>query len=177
MKKTIAWSLLLIGMSGAALSAARLGEDAVVADLLTDIPFWLGMVAVLAAIILNQKGHGPKSSKSSGSDNVAADIGGTIDEILTRIKKVDCSSPSSECVSELATVQESMVFSVTNAKDRLIAAKGFAFYAHFMSDFAVAERFLARAWSAAVDGYPEESTTYLKKAATFFDHSKQILEE
>ena len=177
MKKIISWTLLLSGMSGAALAAARLGEEATVTDLLTNVPFWLGMLAILGAIILNQKGRGPKSTQSHNDENVSKQISLIIEEILMRLKKIDCSIPSGECVSQLAMVQESLVFSVTNAKDRLIANRGFSFYAHFMSDFAVAERFLARAWSASVDGYPEEALTYLEKARDYFDHSKKTIEE
>ena len=176
MRTIISWFLLLTGMSGAALAAARLGEEATVSALLLDVPFWLGMFAVLLAILVNQKGRSRATTQNSREASVPVQVSRWIEEILSHLDQIDRSAPMNERISALTKLQEGLIFSVTSAKDHLIVSKGYSFYARFMSDFAVAERFLARAWSAAVDGYPDESNTYLEKAHDFFAQSKEILE-
>lgn len=175
MKKVISWTILMLGMSGAALAAARLDKDATITELLLDIPFWLSMAVVILAVLLNQKGRKKAIQQSDGEKSVSVQISTWLDEIDARLKQLNSGESLEERAANLASLQEDVVFSVTESKNRLISAKGFSFYARFMSEFAVAERFLARAWSAAVDGYLEESNTYLDKAQDFFKQSKNQL--
>ncbi|MBN2528225.1 MAG: hypothetical protein JXR76_17665 [Deltaproteobacteria bacterium] len=176
MKKVIAWTLLMAGMSAAALAAARLGKDATVAQLFVDAPFWIGMGAVVLAILVNRSGQRHKGDAQTETQiNVTTQIADGLDEILARLSKHGADDDLERRVSVISSLQEDQIFQIADAKQRLIAAKGFSFYAHFMSDFAVAERFLSRAWSAAVDGYPDESNTYLDKAQTFFMQSKKVI--
>jgi hypothetical protein len=44
-----------------------------------------------------------------------------------------------------------------------------------MSDFATGERFISRAWSAAVDGYVNATFDYIKKAVPFFEDAAKTL--
>ncbi|MGB5626604.1 MAG: hypothetical protein WBM61_12775, partial [Woeseiaceae bacterium] len=48
-------------------------------------------------------------------------------------------------------------------------------YADIMSSFAAGERYINRVWSASADGYDEEATAYLKKAAAQFVEAEELL--
>ena len=54
------------------------------------------------------------------------------------------------------------------SRDRLIAQKGLGYYAELMDRFALAERHLNRAWSAAADDHTEEALASLKIATEEF---------
>ncbi len=49
-------------------------------------------------------------------------------------------------------------------------------YAEVMNEFAAGERYLNRVWSASVDGYIDEVQTYIAKARSQFERTKEILE-
>lgn len=65
----------------------------------------------------------------------------------------------------LTPVQEVQVPAFVAARSRLIARFGMGGYARLMDRFATAERQVNRAWSAAADGYVDESATCLDAAA------------
>ena len=48
-------------------------------------------------------------------------------------------------------------------------------YADIMSEFAAGERYVNRVWSSSADGYVEEATSYLQKAAEQFAHARDQL--
>jgi hypothetical protein len=57
------------------------------------------------------------------------------------------------------------------ARESIAHAHGLAAYADVMTDFAAAERYLNRVWSASADGYIDEVNTYLDKAQQQFTES------
>lgn len=60
-------------------------------------------------------------------------------------------------------------------RQALIDRFGMAAYARVMGPFATTERYLNRAWSASVDGYPEETTTYLHRAVPPLEEARREL--
>ena len=50
-------------------------------------------------------------------------------------------------------------------------------YADIMSEFAAGERYVNRIWSASADGYDEEASNYLNKAAGQFAEAQKLLTE
>jgi len=62
------------------------------------------------------------------------------------------------------------------ARESIARAYGLGAYADLMSDFAAAERYLNRVWSASVDGYVDEACEYLAKARQQFEQSLTKLE-
>ncbi len=65
------------------------------------------------------------------------------------------------------------------AESREVIAQihGLQAYADVMSIFAAGERYLNRVWSASADGYIDEVTTYVEKAATQFTEAYAKLQE
>lgn len=62
-----------------------------------------------------------------------------------------------------------------DARESMVHLFGLQTYADIMSSFAAGERYINRVWSASADGYDEEATTYLAKAARqFTDAEKQL---
>ena len=62
-----------------------------------------------------------------------------------------------------------------DARQSMVHLFGLQTYADIMSNFAAGERYINRVWSASADGYDEEASVYLKKAAGQFDAAKEQL--
>ncbi len=63
------------------------------------------------------------------------------------------------------------------ARESLVHLYGLRAYADIMSGFAAGERYLNRAWSASADGYGQEASTSLDKAAARFRAALDLLGE
>jgi hypothetical protein len=63
-----------------------------------------------------------------------------------------------------------------DARETIAHLYGIRVYAEVMSAFAAGERYLNRVWSSSVDGYLEESRTYLGKALEQFNQAKATLD-
>ncbi len=62
-----------------------------------------------------------------------------------------------------------------DARESMVHLFGLQTYADIMSSFAAGERYINRVWSASADGYDEEASTYLEKAAQQFAHAQEQL--
>ena len=63
------------------------------------------------------------------------------------------------------------------ARQSIAQVHGLSAYADVMSDFAAAERYLNRVWSASADGYIDEVNTYLDKAQAQFAESLEKIRQ
>lgn len=64
-----------------------------------------------------------------------------------------------------------------DARESMVHLFGLQTYADIMSSFAAGERYINRVWSASADGYDEEASAYLKKAATQFVEAQRQLSD
>ena len=64
-----------------------------------------------------------------------------------------------------------------DARESMVHLFGLQTYADIMSCFAAGERYINRVWSASADGYDEEASTYLVKAAGQFKEAQKQLTE
>lgn len=62
-----------------------------------------------------------------------------------------------------------------DARQSMVHLFGLQTYADIMSSFAAGERYINRVWSSSADGYDDEATTYLEKAATQFREARRQL--
>lgn len=62
-----------------------------------------------------------------------------------------------------------------DARESMVHLFGLQAYADIMSSFAAGERYINRVWSASADGYDEEASTYLRKAASRFSDARAQL--
>ena len=72
-----------------------------------------------------------------------------------------------ECLEPLADF--------ANARQALVKRFGMTIYADVMTEFASAERFLNRAWSAAADGYVDEVEDCLDRANSHLANTREII--
>lgn len=63
-----------------------------------------------------------------------------------------------------------------DARESLVHLFGLQTYADIMSEFAAGERYVNRVWSASADGYTDEATAYLERAAAQFRDAQARLE-
>jgi hypothetical protein len=64
-----------------------------------------------------------------------------------------------------------------DARESMVHLFGLQTYADIMSSFAAGERYINRVWSSSADGYDEEASVYLEKAATQFAEAQRQLNE
>ena len=62
-----------------------------------------------------------------------------------------------------------------DARESMVHLFGLQTYADIMSSFAAGERYINRVWSASADGYDDEASAYLKKAAVQFAEAETLL--
>lgn len=63
-----------------------------------------------------------------------------------------------------------------DARESIVHLYSLQVYASIMSEFAAGERYLNRVWSASADGFAEEASRYLERAAAQFrDAQAQLL--
>ena len=62
-----------------------------------------------------------------------------------------------------------------DARESMVHLFGLQTYADIMSSFAAGERYINRVWSSSADGYDEEASAYLKKAAVQFAEAQKQL--
>ena len=164
-----------------------IGVSFVVGSLATTLdPVNIVMSLYLPAIILGvvgitlvQLGNRKEQSSSENLDNVA-----NLETCLSLIyKKSQHIITESEKINvyDLAeyidrTFRDDIEMFVESRKS-ISYAYGVQNYANVMSQFAAAERYLNRVWSASVDGYVDEVATYLKKSSEQFGSAYQALQE
>ena len=64
-----------------------------------------------------------------------------------------------------------------DARESMVHLYGLQTYADIMSEFAAAERYINRVWSSSADGYDDEATDYIARAADQFKQAQQQLAE
>ncbi len=62
-----------------------------------------------------------------------------------------------------------------DSRQSLVKRFGLQEYAEVMTEFAAAERYVNRSWSAAADGYVDEVTASLNKANRHLENAQQVL--
>ncbi len=62
-----------------------------------------------------------------------------------------------------------------DSRQALVKRFGMKVYADVMTEFAAAERYVNRSWSAAADGYVEEVASSLKRAKSHLDNAQELL--
>ena len=63
-----------------------------------------------------------------------------------------------------------------DARESMVHLYGLQTYADIMSEFAAGERYVNRVWSASADGYDDEATDYLARAAEQFREAQSQLQ-
>lgn len=140
---------------------------------------WFGaaIAMMLAAVFLNRSGGGAEGAKEATENSAYAELKGLLGEVgggaAALVERIEQLSPEGGA-AEIETCGEG-VLTLVEQRQVLAQALGAGPYAEFMGQFSAAERDLNRAWSAAVDGYPQEARESLERAAAGFDGALQRL--
>lgn len=129
------------------------------------------LLMMLAAVFLNRTSDDAPTAGGAGAKGEAYDdlkglLGDVRDGASAAIERVESLSP--EAASEELEGLGEGVLTLVEQRQVLAKSLGVGPYAEFMGQFSAAERDLNRAWSAAVDGYPQESRESLTRAAAGF---------
>lgn len=155
--------LLSLATVGACLSAARI-------PVMTG-PLAASVLVMVAAVLLMRHGHRRKLARE-----VSGDGGGTFDFVGSASKVLDTlgrlyESPEAACEeihAELDRLVDGPLFEFAEAREGLLARHGFGGFARVVGEFSRGERAVNRAWSAAVDGYPNEARDSVARAREIF---------
>jgi hypothetical protein len=136
--------------------------------------FFAALAAGIAGIVLVRVGH-RKESRSEGKlaaniQSIESSLGriveniGHLNEEKQSINPYDIRHRIDELFAE-------DIITFVKARESIGHVYGLSAYADIMSDFASAERYLNRVWSASTDGYIDEVSTYLDKAQQQFSEA------
>lgn len=160
--KTAGYMLLVLSTAAASIFASRIP--------IMVVPFFLSMLAMAISLWLVRRRPGTTAVVRTAGSGDDFDFLSAVDRIVSTLDDLLAGRNVSlrKVHDELDRLVEGDVFEFAEAREQLIASHGFAVFARVMSEFSPAERALNRAWSAAVDGYPEEVGLSLELARERF---------
>lgn len=139
--------------------------------------FAVSAVAAFAGLVLVKRA----ASAIARSDTVLEVNRGELRESIQNIVR-DLDELNTTAVKQGSQLRDKIDLVLRNdlrrfadARDSMVHLFGLQVYADIMSSFAAGERYINRVWSASADGYDEEATAYLKKAASQFVEAERLL--
>lgn len=113
-----------------------------------------------AATAVPVGGHAPGTAAADHLRELLTRLESSVAELAERADRLQ----PEEIHAELDPLLLEFVYPFVEGRDALRAAYGTAGFARILGSFAAGERKLNRAWSSAVDGYPEEARSCLREA-------------
>jgi hypothetical protein len=170
--------LLWIGfLAGAFVSLSRLEQDGSKWSTIPWVWYAVSMGVGIAGIMLLRvatRELDADDAKTDAEYSVIQQSLAKIAEIVERLCEEREHVPSQvlrciddECVEPLADFAD--------ARQALVKRFGLAVYADVMTEFAAAERYVNRSWSAAADGYVDEVASSLKRALEHLRRAQGLL--
>jgi hypothetical protein len=95
----------------------------------------------------------------------------SLDRIVNNITQLDAEKHTINAYDVRLRIDELFIDDLNafvQARESIAHVHGLGAYAQVMSDFAAAERYLNRVWSASADGYVDEVNTYLTRSQNQF---------
>jgi hypothetical protein len=139
---------------------------------------WVYYIAALLAgavgIALVRSGERQESRAEGKLASNIQSVEASLSRIVENITRLNSEKQSINTYDIRHRIDELFAEDLTTfveARQSIAHVHGLSAYADVMSDFAAAERYLNRVWSASVDGYIDEVNTYLDKAQEQFVES------
>ena len=137
--------------------------------------FGLGILVMLAGVFLTRQGMRAAVGGGGGADAVTAETMRTwletfessVEQLAHGVDTMECD----EIHHRLDPLFVEFGQPFVEHREVLRVAFGGAGFANILGPFASAERRLNRAWSAAVDGYPDEARAQVKAAGPYLQES------
>ena len=169
--KLVGYSLLAAGFLGGAFATSLDVQE------VNWTVFWTAAVAAIAGLIVVKRA----AQAVARSETVLELNRGELKESIQNIVR-DLNELNTTAVKQGASLRDKIDLVLRNdlrrfadARESMVHLFGLQTYADIMSSFAAGERYINRVWSASADGYDEEATAYLKKAAAQFVEAEALL--
>ncbi|ANM28724.1 hypothetical protein ABI59_02525 [Acidobacteria bacterium Mor1] len=141
--------------------------------------YGIGLVVCVAGVIVLRM---QSKSEASASDKLSDDmktIGASLDNIVTKIVKLDGEKADLNPYDAHGKLDELFPEDLGNfveARKSIGHVHGLQAYAEVMNHFAAGERYMNRVWSASVDGYIDEVNTYLGRSRAEFERARELFQ-
>jgi hypothetical protein len=169
--KKIAYVLLIGGFLYGAYVAA-------LDETIVDWPlFAVAAVAAIAGVIMAKKADEAQAKSGAVLEMNRAELNESIANIVRDLEEVnDGDPPTGEALRTwIDTRLRNDLRRFAEARESMVHLYGLQTYADIMSEFAAAERYVNRVWSAAADDYDDESRRYLERAREQFRKAQSDL--
>ena len=143
---------------------------------------WYGVSVVIcvAGIVMLKQTGSPEQQREQGSNLSLADLSERltrlIDNLEVLIKSVD-ELPPSQITARIDEQLADDFREFADGRNLITTEYGLNVFADVMTQFASGERSVNRAWSAAADGYVDESETCLKRGKDLLQESHRLLNQ
>ncbi len=183
MKNIIAFLLITIGTVGATIGVAQTNpqvegwEHTFQVNLSITLSF---LVVMIAGIVLKRTTARSRLEVMEEHKGNRQLIDTALSDSIQQVREIEQNLPKSTLDSLHEALEQAISGPITDFienRQYLIDSFGISGYAHIMTSFAQAERYLNRAWSASADGYMDESATFVQKAVPALQETKDTLEK
>lgn len=165
------------------ITKARLIQDrtASLSNLWSVIPWtwYLASLAIgIAGVVLlrnSQRTDIPQNENRGGDLNI---LETSLNQLVERVQRLHDEFPQMHPEQIYQYIDDQCVpcfGDFAESRNALISRFGMSVFGEVMTEFASGERFINRAWSAAADGYLEESLDSISRALNFLKQARQIL--
>lgn len=183
MLKKLSYVLIVIGTIGASICAAKTlpNQEGWQSAWQVHTVMFAGYIVMMAAgILFSRIKSNPLLEIHAETETKTPSIQTYLTQAQMQLKALDSKTGSlstQELYLSLGKIMEETLEPFVEKRGDLIDQYGMAKYALVFTPFAQAERYLNRAWSAAVDGYKEESTEYLSRSLPLLLETNDILKQ
>lgn len=135
----------------------------------------LGLVGAVLARLARHRASRQSDALRRGADNLM----GSLDRIVQNMVKLDALKRQlhpSEVPGWIDRTFRPDLDAFVEARESMVHLYGLQVYACVMNEFAAGERYLNRVWSASVDGYVDEVSTYVTRARLQFERAREELQ-
>lgn len=181
MLKKLSYVLIVIGTIGASICAARTNPDAEDWQSIWQIHtpmFLFYIMMIIVGVLFKRIKANPLLDYNPETSNETAAILEHLSQAHTRLKELNTKVKplsTNEIYQSIGTIIEETIEPFVSGREQIIELYGMAKYALVYTPFAQAERYLNRSWSAAVDGYKDESVEYLSRSLPLLQETHDIL--
>jgi hypothetical protein len=170
---------LWAGFIGGAFNAVRFQE--VADDKWSTVSWWWYGVSVVVGVVGVILLRGSSRAVTESSHRVEAEYSVLTDRLAILLAKVGelraeiGSLPPSKIVAFIDAELAEPFSDFADARNALVQRFGLQAFADVMTQFASGERFVNRAWSAAADGYRDESSVSLERAQQHLQRASELM--
>ncbi len=139
--------------------------------------FAIAAVAAIAGVFIAKRRDSADARSGTVLDTNRNELTDSISNLVSRLEEQTSRGPDTgETLRNwIDDTLRNDLRRFAEARESMVHLYGLQTYADIMSEFAAGERYVNRVWSAAADGYDDESRRYLGRAAEQFRHTQTQL--